>query len=442
MSFATYNRPWLEELRSQKERIVRSGALGKLKALLSEQHASKDPLLPIPLAFDRATFDALASAGRLILSAQSKLLRALSQQHSRSEMLRRFHIPESLESVVDWDELALGANVICRLDVVPSNEGYHFCEINTDSTVGGPEIADFLQVFSDALGWPLTQHMASPQDSNVALLRRVLQDKGLQRIVLCDWSANRNNGHLGFDLLRQHLVRALPELDIRLLDETEYPEAWLTPEEGRRTLVHRGFMYQDMTDDGAFMRRLCESGATVINKFETELRMHKGWLAILWDASYHPLLTRAEIEAIATYVPFTTVITRDNLDDLLARKGDLVFKLGIGYGGDGVWIGADHSAEHLRALIEGKGLSRWIAQQMIRFDGVEIPFDANFEFIPHNVVLGLYLIDGQASGLMVRASSSSKVVNVTNGAGGYTWAIPMTPEERAQHITTMRQNRP
>ncbi len=442
MNFATYNQPWLDELRAQKDHIVRSGALDKLKKLLAEQNAHKDPLLPIPLAFDRATFDAMAEAGRLVLSAQMKILRSLTQQLSHAEMLRRFHIPEHMASVVDWEELNVGQQIICRFDVVPSNEGYYFCELNPDSSVGGPEIADCLQVFSDAVGWGLTANMASPQDSNVALLRRVLKEKGLSRIVLCDWSANRGSGHLGFDLLRQHLVRALPELEIKLLYETEYPEAWLTPEEGKKTLVHRGFMYQDMTDDGAFMRRLCESGATVVNKFETELRMHKGWLAYLCDASYHHLLTPAEITAIATYVPFTTAITTDNLDDLLSRKADLVFKLGIGYGGDGVWMGADHSAEYLRELIEAKGLSRWIAQKVIKFDGVEIPFNADFEFIPHNVVLGLYLIDGQASGLMVRASSSSKVVNVQSGVGGYTWAIPMTPEERAQHIATMRRNRP
>jgi hypothetical protein len=437
MNFATYNRPWLDEMRAQKERIVQSGALDRLKSRLLEQHAHKDPLLPVPLICDRAAFDALANAGLLVMSAQTKILRSLLQQQSRSEMLRRFHIPETMEDVVDWDELVAGDHTICRFDVVPSDDGYYFCELNPDSSVGGPEIADFVQVFCDAVGWPLADDMASPQHASVGLMRRVAAARGLKRVVLCDWSVNRGNGHLGFDLLRQHLVRALPELEVHLLYEDQYPAAWLAPAEGARTLVHRGFMYQDMTDGGAFVRRLRESGATVINTFETEIRMNKGWLAMFCDPQYHALLTPAEIEAITTYVPSTVAITPDSLEDLLGRKAELVFKLGVGYGGDGVWIGAEHAADHLRELIQAKGLARWIAQKLITFGGVALPVDARFELIPHNVVLGLYLIDGKASGLLLRASSSSKVVNVQSGAGAYGWAIPMTPAEQARHLATL-----
>lgn len=437
MNFATYNRPWLDEMRAQKARILESGALDKLRSLLAEQGAHKDPLLPIPLTFDRATFDALANAGLLVMSAQTKILRDLMKQCSHSEMLRRFDMPEVMAAAVDWDELVAGDYTICRFDVVPSDDGYYFCELNPDSSVGGPEIADCLQVFCNAMGWPLVDDMPSPQHASVGLLRRVAASKGLKRIVLCDWSSNRGSGHLGFDLLRQHLVRALPELEIHLVYENEYPAAWLEPQEGARTLVHRGFMYQDINDDGAFVVRLRESGATVINAFETEIRMNKGWLAMFCDPQYHALLTPAEIEAIATYVPYTVAISNENLDDLLGRKAELVFKLGAGYGGDGVWMGGEHSAEYLRELIQARGLSRWIAQKVITFSGVAIPFNAEFEFIPHNVVLGLYLIDGKASGLMVRASSSSKVVNVQSGVGGYAWAIPMTPEEQARHIETI-----
>jgi hypothetical protein len=441
MNFATFNRPWLEEMRAQRDHLVASGALDTLQAFRNAQHADKDPLLPIPLTFDRATFEALADAGRLILSAQTKILRSLVQHHPRPEVLRRFGVAAHMESTVDWDELVTGANIVCRFDVVPSSEGYYFCELNPDSCVGGPEIADGLKVLCDAAGWPLTDTMASPQQAAVALLRRQVEQHALQRIALCDWSSNRGNGHLGFDLLRQHLARAMPELEIRLLYHHEYPEAWLDPEEGRRTLVHRGFMYADMTDDGAFMRRLRDSGATIVNTFDSELRIHKSWLAMFCDPAFHHLLSAAEIEAITRYVPHTVSITPENLEDLLRRKAELVFKLGVGFGGQGVWMGVDHSAEHLRGLIEGKGVEHWIAQQMISFEGVEIPFDAKLAFVPHNVVLGVYLIGDRASGLMIRASSSSKVVNIETGVGGYAWAIPMTPEEQAQHIAALRRRR-
>lgn len=438
MNLAVYNRSWLEEMRAQQEYIRRSGALDQVKSLLAEQGAHRTPVLPIPLAFDRHTFEALAAAGLHILAAQTKILQHLLQRCARAELLRRFEIPEAMEPTVDWDELIAGAHTICRFDVIPSNDGYYFCELNPDSCVGGTEIADCLQVFCDAVRWPLAEALESPQHATVRLLRRVVEHHGLTRIVLCDWSTNRGSGYFGFDLLRRHLARALPALEIHLVDETTYQGAWLDPAEGRRTLVHRGFMYQDITDGGAFVRRLRASGATIINTFETELRMHKGWLAMFCDPAYHPLLTGAEREAIARYVPHTVAVTRDNLEALLRRKAELVFKPCVGYGGDGVRIGADHSAEQLRAWIEARGEARWIAQQAIAFDGLELPFTSAFEHRTHHVVLGLYLIDGRASGLTLRASSRSKVVNLHHGGAGYTWAVPMTAEEQARHLAAIR----
>lgn len=439
MNFATYNRPWLEEMRAQKAYITRSGVFDKVRTFVAEQQAANSRLLPIPLLFDRHTFEVLAAAGLLIMSAQTKILQHLQQQSSRAELLRRFDFPETMEPIVNWDELISDPHTISRLDVVPSNDGYQFCEFNPDSSVGGTEVADWLQLVSDALQWPLAENMASPQHATVGLFRRVIEENRLQRLVICDWSANHGNGYFGFDLLRGHLKRAMPELEIHLIYENEYQEAWFDPREGRRTLVHRGFMHQDMTDGGAFVRRLCDSGATIINTFETDLRMHKGWFAMFCDARYHHLLTTAEIDAIKQYIPHTVAVSRDNLDDLLRRKAELVFKLNVSSGGDGVLMGADHSAEQLRGLVEAKGLERWSAQQAIAFDGLDLPFSSDLEFTRHNVVLGIYVIDGTASGMMVRASSRSKVVNVASGTGGYTWAVPVTPEEQARYLAAVRR---
>jgi hypothetical protein len=439
MNFAAYNRPWLEEMRAQKEYISRSGVFDKVKLFLEEQNAPKSVLLPVPMLFDRPTFDALAAAALLVMSAQTKILQHLQQQWSRAELLRRFDFPEDMESIVDWDELIAGAHVISRVDVVPSNDGYYFCEFNPDSSVGGTEVADWLQLFCNSLKWPLAEATESPQHSTVRLLRRVVEQKRLQRLVLCDWSTNRGNGFFGYDLLRRHLTRALPGLDIHLLYETEYPDAWMDPKEGERTLVHRGFMHEDVTDGGAFVRRLRDSGATIINTFETELRMHKGWLAMFCDPRYHSLLTAAEIEAIARHIPHTVAVDRNNLEDLLRRKDELVFKLNVSSGGAGVRMGGDHSAEQLRALIEAKGVECWSAQKAIASDGVDLPYNSDLELTRHNVVLGMYLIDGIASGMMVRASSHSKVVNVASGMGGYSWAVPTTAEEQARYLAAVRR---
>ena len=74
-------------------RIVEGGALEKVQGLLTSVRAHKMPILPIPLSFDSETFERLVSAGWLVSSAQTRILRHLCDIHSRSEVLRLFGVP-------------------------------------------------------------------------------------------------------------------------------------------------------------------------------------------------------------------------------------------------------------------------------------------------------------------------------------------------------------
>src|SRR5215510_15493009 len=105
MNLATYNQAWLNEMRAQKEYILRCGVLAKVDSFRAEQQAHKAPFFQIPLAFDRAEFDALAAAGLALTSAQTKILQHLDRQGSRAELLRRFDFPEASEWMVNWDVL-------------------------------------------------------------------------------------------------------------------------------------------------------------------------------------------------------------------------------------------------------------------------------------------------------------------------------------------------
>ena len=91
------------------------------------------------------------------------------------------------------------------------------------------------------------------------------------------------------------LKQALPHLDVRMAYENDYPEEWLQPGGGSDLLVYRGFMYADMDDDGQFIKRICESGAKVINTFETEIRSNKRWFALLPGRGVHRLCPGEEI---------------------------------------------------------------------------------------------------------------------------------------------------
>jgi uncharacterized circularly permuted ATP-grasp superfamily protein len=197
-------------------------------------------------------------------------------------------------------------------------------------------------------------------------------------------------------------------------------------------------MYQDMDDGAAFYRRLLASGATVINTLETEILISKVWFALLWDARYRPLLTREQVGAIERHVPETRCVAPENVDALMRRKDDWVFKTNSGFGGKGVFVGADHEEGELRACIAERGAEQWIAQRLVDHGGLDMPCDATFASERNHLVFGLYVFDGHTSGMMVRAGRRSRVVNVSNGVGAAGWAIAMTLEERARFLSRIR----
>jgi hypothetical protein len=438
MSFGQFNREWIAAMQTERDRILARGALAKVEAFVLEHRAHKTPVLPYPLIFDQREYDRLVSAGRAIVSAQSKILRHLCATRSRAEILEMFDAPQAMAPFVDWDELVEGKYAIARFDIIPSRESFYFCELNSDSSVSGFEMFDCFKLYADTMDWPLAEGQHAPHEDIVRLIKRAVEEKGLDRVAICDWSKYRNLGYFGFDILHRYVQRALPGLDVRLVYENSYPQDWLEPDMGRRTLVYRGFMYPDMDDGGVFFGRLWDSGATIINTFETEIRTNKGWFAMFFEPKYRHLLNADELLATERHVPRTFALNALNLPLALRRKSEYVFKLDRSSGGEGVLMGAEHTADELRTAMAVRGIEHWTAQQLIPFEGLDLPRGAAFEMSRHNLVFGLYLIDGTASGVLVRASNVSKVVNVTRDVAASVWSAPMTPAARADQLARIR----
>jgi glutathionylspermidine synthase len=434
MNSNLFDREWLEEMMAQQRHIVGTGALEDVQRFLKSIHADKTPILPIPLAFDGPMYERLVAAAKALLSAQQKILSHFYRTRSRTEILELFRLPESVWPFIDWTELTQNLYGVCRFDIIPTGTNCYFCELNSDSAMGGFEVVDCLDIYSKAMGWSLTECWESPQAAIVRLLRRLAMQNGKRRIVICDWKMDDEDAYFGYELLHRHISRELPHIESHLLYHTDYPDAWLTPEQGRKTIVYRGFLHSDM-QDYEFFQRLWDSGTTVVNTFETEILSDKSWFALFWDDQLRGLLSRNEVTAIEQYVPYTVRLSDENLDDLLTDKERFVFKNNSSYGGRAVFMGAEHPKAVLHDLMTEGSPEQWIAQQSVDTEGLEIPFNSRFDVSRHNLVLGLYIIGGEASGLLVRASRHSKVVNAS---GGITWAVPMSSDDRVRRLSRIR----
>ena len=59
------------------------------------------------------------------------------------------------------------------------NDGYYFCEINSDSSVFGSEIFDCLKIYSENLGFPAIDKDYTPLTNIALLLKKVVDEKGI-----------------------------------------------------------------------------------------------------------------------------------------------------------------------------------------------------------------------------------------------------------------------
>ncbi|AIO70126.1 hypothetical protein [Burkholderia oklahomensis] len=427
--FEPFNQDVIAAFIGNKRKIAENGADRRVRALLDEVGATAFNLLPHPFLFPADDFDRLARIARDLLSAQNKIVRHLCRQRSRADILEQFSLDEALAPYVDWEELEAGRRRVARVDILPLPEGYAVCELNFSAAVGGAELFDCYRQFMQAAGWPAGERNRSPYANLRALYEDSIQSLGIDRLVLLDWSSHAARGYASPELARRYLAGIADDMPIEVHTELTYPSKWLGDGGGKGMLVHRNFVYDDITVNIDKFEAIHRSGAKFSNGLEAELLMNKIWLALLCDAHFHPLLDEREIAAIRDYIPYTFRLDESTLADALARKDEWVFKLNASYGGVDVLIGKDHPAEALANRLRKGGVTNWVCQAFREVATIRHPFDDTFVATEHRPVLGMYLHRDKASGMVIRSNRFSSVVNAGSGAGVH-WAAVATQAEK------------
>jgi hypothetical protein len=416
--FASYNREFVaDQMRAGRAADYPMAARGA-EQLLEGLGVAFRPL-PYYFRVDAATHRALSEATQALVSAEEKLLRALRATLSTDELVTTFRVPPEMASLIDWTEVASSRFRMLRADIIPTDSGYYFCEINHFSGVGGGEGYHSAKTIAELLGRPVRG--VSPFRDQAYHYVTECRRAGLVRVVILDSSEHRKQGFGEHRLLQEYLKLMAPDLEVVYCDELTYRTEWLDADEARRTLVHRLITLDDTSDGGAFLSRIRDLGTTVSCMFEAELKMHRKWFSMLCDPQYHHLFDRGELAVIEKYVPHTFELGEDNLDATLADKDSYVFKTSYSYGGKGVLIVADHSPDDLREALLVAGVEAWTCQQLVPTSTLDLP-SADGESAPHYFVLGMFGYGENYSGLLVRGAAGSPVVNVSQG-GGVSWAF-------------------
>ena len=406
---------WIDGFMRDKRRELDSDG-GHLLALLAR-----------PALADDEEVRWLGSKGRALIELQSRLIADEIECFGRDGFLDRLNVPNLYRRFVDYDELLAPSYLVGRLDLLETERGFVCCEINVDSCVAGAEIFDVGRDLMKALGLAEAHLPERPLDDLAALVARSAHDRGAKRIVILDWSVGGGSGgkgYLSFERMRGAVERAAG-LPVHIADEASFEDAWLGP----GTFVHRGFMMEEISDGGAMLDRLLDAGTTVRSTYEADIRMDKVWFARMWEARRNGRLDAQDAALVERFTPESWSITDRTLDAFIARKDELIFKIRRAFGGTGILIGAEETAENLRRAIAASGAANWIAQEMLAPLRLDLP-DASGRTRTHELVHGLYLYGERENGLLLRGSCRSRVVNVSIGHAGLSWAMAMPPEAR------------
>ncbi|PSJ29356.1 hypothetical protein B7P34_07605 [Streptosporangium nondiastaticum] len=415
--FAEDNRAFLAEQYDAGRSPERALAARAGNQLLADV-GMKVPMLPCHFRIAAAEHAALERATRLLADAQDKVLAHLCATLTADELAAMFEVRPEMAAHVDWPSLPSSRLRMLRADIIPTDTGYWFCELNHFSGVGGGEAYHAAHLHAEVLGRPVTG--ISPFRQLALQYVTECRRAGLTRVVVLDTPGHRAQGYGQHLLLQQYIRHMAPGIELAYHDELTYPAEWLETGEARRTLVHRLVTFDDTTDNGAFLARLRACGATLSCMFEAELKMHRRWFALLCDQAHHHLLTAEERAAIEQYVPHTAVVGPADIDTVIADKDRLVFKRSYLYGGKGVLAGDQHTADELRDLLT-RDDATWYAQRRVHASTIDLPSPDGTP-VPYHLVLGMYLYGDRTSGVVVRGAADSPVVNGSRSAG-MTWAF-------------------
>jgi hypothetical protein len=438
MEMNRFNAEWVDLCIANVRRIRDSGVLARMDRAIRDEGAHLLYPMPIPLIYDRDAYETMRHGCAGIARIQNRIIRTMLSTLGKEGVCDYFQLPQPLRRFIDWDELIEQKYVIARYDLLPTASGIgQICEINSGTLCGGLVAFWLLKPYIDTLGLPLAQTDLAPFELAAATFAQLVRDKGLSKVVVVMLRKHEYTGLITIRLYLEYFRLAMPGIDIVLTNEVDCPRELLEPGCGTHIGVFRVFTADDIMEDLPFFERMHASGATIFSGTEADILSSKRWMALFFDELWRRDLAQEDLDLISLMVPLSHDIDADNVERLIAEKDAYVFKLNQSKGGAGVHVGRERQPAELRALLDTHE-NDWCAQAMVDCPSIDLPVVGQRGKHAHHAVFGMFHFQQHVCGIYVRASASSRIVNVATGACD-SWAFPVTPVERELLLRTAFQ---
>ena len=404
------------------------------------------PLRPpiMSVAAYRSMTDISATVARLILEV------CLRRATTAGELRRALGIPDGAIDLLD-DELPLGDELIggVRADILLADGTPYVVEANVDSALGGAHDSDgvarrFLSAYDGdpVLGEIGLTAPPSAVDARYEAVRSALELAGQDRLAMLFTTGGTYPGSQDGQAMIK-LLEPFSERGRQLgLDMRVFPVEWLTLDDAGRLCVDDGpidavlrmFVPQGTKPSPGLdaLATAVRTGAVrMFTPTASWLLASKSIFAWLWEDV--DSLSPEDAEVVRRHVPRTFVLSAHLRQQALAEQSDLVLKPSGSYGGVGVVVGPEVSADAWQTALDAAiAEGGYILQAYIQVDRLTMQFIEVATGETHEAAVAFciapYLFGGVAAGAYLRFTvpGAGPVVNV--GQGALTSGLLLTPQ--------------
>lgn len=388
-----------------------------------------------PYILNRPQYKAIKEAAEIVAHAFEKVANEALANKQLMELLG----PTPLEE--EMARIEPGYARLCvtsRLDSYISAQGFHFLEYNAESPAG---VGDQMQLEKllftlEPMRTFLANHPHWLPQPHQALLDSLLQsyrDWGGEvekpHIAIVDWRGVPTGSE--FRILQEHFVESGYPSVIADPSDLVYDGDHLYVDGLRIDILYKRVIIHEFLNrfqqDHPLAHAYRDGRVFMANSFRTKLAHKKTGFAVLTDPAFDYLFEPHEREVIRRHVPWTRLVRPSTTSfhgaegDLLslvrANREDFVLKPNDDYGGHGVFLGWETTAEDWDLALQQAIANPYVVQQRVVGEKILMPaYSDRVSLDELYVDFDPFLFQNEVEGALIRLSASA-LLNVTSGGG-------------------------
>lgn len=353
------------------------------------------------------------------------IIKKCTDEYLKNPTFRKFfEYSQTMEELILIDPGFQNPVPVARFDLFYDTD-YKFCELNGDGTSAMNEANTLEQIFSES---EIIRELRKDYELSyyelfnswlTQLLKIYVEFGGTRKpnIAIADFLGLGSNEE--FDTFKKIFEEQGYKTIIYDPRDMKYKDGKLFAEGIRVDLIYRRAVNREVelridevTD---FIQAYKDKAVCVVGPFRSQIMHNKIFFEILCNEEKTGFLNSEEREFIKKHIPETHVLNKDILQKAINNKDKYLIKPKDMYGGKGVICGLDRNDENWKKELKNAVASgEYLLQEFCNFTQKILPEALNnkFVFSKFKTTLGLFIYNGEFSGLYSRVSKKNVIAGI------------------------------